>query len=40
MHLCALQAHPGDADLLLGIARVYDGLGDTEKGLQVGVSPA
>jgi hypothetical protein len=30
------QAHPGDPSLLLGMARVYDALGDTEKGLQVG----
>ncbi|KAJ9514769.1 hypothetical protein QJQ45_028539 [Haematococcus lacustris] len=28
------QAHPGDPDLLLGMARVYDALGDTDKGVQ------
>lgn len=27
----ALGAHPGDSSLLLGVARVYDALGDAEK---------
>lgn len=29
----ALQIHPGDSQLLLGIARVYDALNDMEKGV-------
>ncbi|KAL6759471.1 TRP protein for flagellar function [Haematococcus lacustris] len=33
-YTAALQAHPGDPDLLLGMARVYDALGDTDKGVQ------
>lgn len=36
-YTAALQAHPGDASLLLGIARVYDGVGDSDKALQVGL---
>jgi tetratricopeptide repeat protein 8 len=31
----ALQLHPGDSNLLLGVARVYDALGDTDKAMQV-----
>ena len=28
------QVHPGDANLMLGVARVYDALNDSEKALQ------
>lgn len=31
----ALQAHPSDTSLLLGLARCHDGLGDTDAALQV-----
>eukprot|EP00983_Pelagomonas_calceolata_P063353 1147687-Pelagomonas_calceolata.AAC.5 len=31
----ALQAHPSDSSLLLGLARCHDDLGDSEKALQV-----
>ncbi|KAG2493544.1 hypothetical protein HYH03_008358 [Edaphochlamys debaryana] len=29
----ALSAHPGDSSLLLGVARVYDALGDADRGV-------
>ncbi|MEW5311240.1 MAG: hypothetical protein WDW38_002972 [Sanguina aurantia] len=32
-YTAALAAHPGDSHLLLGVARVYDALNDTEKAL-------
>lgn len=29
------QLHPGDVNLLLGVAHVYDALNDTDKAMQV-----
>ncbi|GAX76630.1 hypothetical protein CEUSTIGMA_g4076.t1 [Chlamydomonas eustigma] len=33
-YTAALQVHPGDANLMLGVARVYDAINDSEKALQ------
>lgn len=33
-YTAALQAHPGDVNLLLGVAHVYDALNDTDKAMQ------